>query len=363
MPKLPHNLSLGSRILEKPLIQGGMGVGVSLGNLAGAVMKEGGMGVISAAHPGYAHPDFSRDPVSCNVQAIFEEARRARAISQGRGLLGLNILCASQDYPLYVQAALEAGYDAILSGAGLPLQLPQLVRDKDICLAPIVSGGRAASLLCRHWKKHAGRLPDFVVCEGPCAGGHLGFSRKDLETGSAPDLADLVREVRASLVPFEQEAGRSIPVFAAGGIFDGQDMARMLEAGAVGVQMATRFIATPECDAHDAFKQALLKAEEQDIVLIDSPVGLPGRAVRNRMVQETRSGPDLPAGFHCLQCLKGCHLDRAGYCISQKLIQAVSGDTENGLVFCSTGAARLQKMESVHDIMQSVLKEAERSLA
>lgn len=363
MPKLPHNLPLGSRILEKPLIQGGMGVGISLGGLAGAVMKEGGMGVISAAHPGYRHPDFAESPTACSVQAIFEEAQKARAISQGRGLLGLNILCASQDYAAYVQAALEAGYDAILSGAGLPLQLPQLAAGADILLAPIVSGGRAASLLCRHWKKHAGRLPDFVVCEGPAAGGHLGFSRKSLEEGSTPALEDLVQDVKEALAPFEKEAGRRIPVFAAGGIFDGSDMARMLQAGASGVQMATRFIATPECDAHEAFKQALLQAEEQDIVLIDSPVGMPGRALCNRLVQTVRTEASAPAGFHCLHCLKGCHLQKAGYCISQKLIDAVAGDAENGLVFCSAGAARLQKMESVHDIMQSVLEEAERSLS
>ena len=232
------------RTLQLPIIQGGMGVGVSLSSLAGHVMKEGAMGVISAAHPGYRRPDFRKDSIAANCAAIHEECARARAISEGNGLLGINIMVASTDYDTYVRAAIDAGVDAIISGAGLPLHLPKLTKDSDVLLAPIVSSARAAHLILRTWDKHYQTCPDFIVVEGSEAGGHLGFSREELEEGRCQPLDAIVREVLGLLAPYEERYQKKIRVFAAGGIFDGNDIARMLRLGADVVKMATRFNAT-----------------------------------------------------------------------------------------------------------------------
>ena len=196
------------RTLQLPIIQGGMGVGVSLSSLAGHVMKEGAMGVISAAHPGYRRPDFRKDSIAANCAAIHEECARARAISEGNGLLGINIMVASTDYDTYVRAAIDAGVDAIISGAGLPLHLPKLTKDSDVLLAPIVSSARAAHLILRTWDKHYQTCPDFIVVEGSEAGGHLGFSREELEEGRCQPLDAIVREVLGLLAPYENATRR-----------------------------------------------------------------------------------------------------------------------------------------------------------
>ena len=193
---------LNGRILEVPIIQGGMGVGVSLSSLAGHVMKEGGMGVISAAHPGYARQDFRQDSIHANGEALKEACAKARAISGGRGLLGVNIMVASTDYDTYVKASVEAGADAIISGAGLPLHLPSLVEGSDILLAPIISSAKAAKLVLRYWDSHYSRTPDFIVIEGSEAGGHLGFRKEDLEAGTCQPLEEILTEVKQVCVPY-----------------------------------------------------------------------------------------------------------------------------------------------------------------
>lgn len=348
------------RTLQLPIIQGGMGVGVSLSSLAGHVMKEGAMGVISAAHPGYRRPDFRKDSIAANCAAIHEECARARAISEGNGLLGINIMVASTDYDTYVRAAIDAGVDAIISGAGLPLYLPKLAKDSDVLLAPIVSSARAAHLILRTWDKHYQTCPDFIVVEGSEAGGHLGFSREELEEGRCQPLDAIVREVLGLLAPYEGRYQKKIRVFAAGGIFDGNDIARMLRLGADGVQMATRFIATYECDAADSFKQAVLQCTKEDIRLIKSPAGLPGRALNTRFIRRVE-GQTICMN-DCLRCMKPCDPSHTPYCISEALITSVSRDAQDGVVFVGANAWRIDALLHVSQLLTQLKEEANASL-
>lgn len=354
-------VKLGSRFLEVPIIQGGMGVGISLGNLAGHVMKEKGMGVISAAHPGYRDPLFRQQPDIANINAICQEALKAREISQGNGLLALNIMVAGKQYAKMVQAAVDAKYDAIISGAGLPLQLPGLVGNNDILLAPIVSSGKALRLIATAWDRHYQRTMDFVVIEGYKAGGHLGFKKEDLMQGTCQELEDILKEVLEVLIPFEEKYQRRIPVFVAGGIFDGKDIAYYLSKGASGVQIGTRFIATYECDADPRFKQAILDCKKEDIVLVDSPTGFPGRGLLNPFMRKVKERGPISI-THCLECLTPCTPSHTPYYISEALIQAVKGNVNQGLVFVGENASRINTMTSVHQLMETLIDETNREL-
>ncbi len=348
-----NSVLIGSKVLEVPIIQGGMGVGISLGNLAGAVMKEGGMGVISAAHPGYRKKDFWQHSLACNIEALHEEIEKARKISEGKGVLGVNIMVASKDYEEYVKAAISAGADVIISGAGLPLQLPLIEGSEKIGLAPIVSSGRAARLILKSWERHAHRCPDFIVVEGSLAGGHLGFKKEEIESDKAKDLITLVQEVLAEVKPYEEAFQKQIPVFAAGGIYTHEDIKNMLSIGASGVQIATRFIATHECDADIAFKKKIIQSEKTEIELVKSPAGLPGRAVMTSFMEEVKQNRIPPR--HCVSCMKPCIPSTTPYCITDALIHAVQGDVENGLVFAGANAWRIQKIVSVHELMKELM--------
>lgn len=338
--------------LEIPLIQGGMGVGISLSGLAGAVMKEGGMGVISAAHPGYRKEDFWNNSTACNVEAIIEEAQKAKAMANGKGLCGVNVMVASRDYEAYVQASVKAGADAIISGAGLPLHLPEIVGDADILLAPIVSSGKAASLILRSWKRHSERIPDFMVIEGALAGGHLGFKKEELMEERYASLETILADVLDVLRPFEEEAKRKIPVFVAGGIYTKEDIQHYQLLGAYGVQMGTRFIATLECDADVRYKEMFVKAKQEDIVLVKSPAGLPGRAILTPFMKETAEKRMIPA--HCIGCMLPCKPDVTPYCISEALIHAVKGEVEQGLVFAGANAYRIEQITTVKQLIQEL---------
>ena len=253
-------LTLGKKTLSVPILQGGMGVGVSLGGLAGAVAACGGMGCISTADAGYREPDFARDPVRANHRALAAEIRKAKDLAKGAGMVAINAMVATQDYAAAIRTAVEAGVDAVVSGAGLPLELPGLVDTPDVAIAPIVSSGRAAKLILRRWAKAFGRTADFVVIEGCKAGGHLGFSEEELLAGACQTLDDILPEVLAEVRPYEAQFGHPIPVFVAGGVYTGADMAHFTKLGAAGVQLATRFIPTVECDAAQGYKDVLLKA-------------------------------------------------------------------------------------------------------
>ena len=333
-----------------------MGVGVSLGGLAGAVAACGGMGCISTADTGFREPDFLKNPFDANLRALKKEIRRAKELAHGAGMIAVNAMVATRQYAQAVQAAAEAGADAIISGAGLPLDLPGLVSRSDVALAPIVSSARAARLICRTWARHYHRAPDFIVIEGCRAGGHLGFAEQDLLDGTCQSLDEILPEVLAVVRPYAEEAGREIPVFVAGGIYTGGDMAHFTAQGAAGVQMATRFIATYECDASQGYKDVLIAAKEEDVRIIHSPVGMPGRALATPLVKQLEAGLRLPPR-HCSACIKTCVPSQILYCITHALIQAVEGNVEEGLFFCGANVGRLDRMMHVSELMDEVTRE------
>lgn len=349
-------MKLGNRELALPLIQGGMGVGVSMGGLAGAVAAEGAMGTLSTADAGWNEPDFAAHPQQANLRALRREVQRAKRLAAGAGLVAVNAMVATRQYADSVRTALEAGADAIVSGAGLPLELPALAEGFEALLAPIVSGPRAAQLICRTWAKRYGRVPDFVVLEGCQAGGHLGFEEADLLSGRCAPLSRLIPEVLAALRPFEEKFGRAIPLFCAGGVATGAEMARCTRLGAAGAQLATRFIATEECDASQGYKDVLLAARPEDLRIIHSPVGMPGRAVNSPLVQRLAAGMRQPPA-HCSGCIKSCRPAETPFCITHALIEAVKGNWEEGLFFSGSRVDLVDRMRTVPDLIDELMKE------
>ena len=341
-------LVIGDLTAKVPLIQGGMGVGVSLSSLAGAVAAEGGIGVISTAQIGYREPDFDTDPIVANLRAVKSEIRKARQMAKG-GILGVNIMVATRRYEDYVKAAVEAGIDLIISGAGLPMDLPKLAGAAKTKLAPIVSGVKSVQVIMRYWWKKYSRLPDALVIEGPLAGGHLGFHKEQLEDIEALHYDDEVKAIIEQVDAVAAEHGTDIPVIMAGGVYTRRDMEHYLEMGASGVQMATRFVTTYECDADDAYKQAYIDAKKEDIVIVQSPVGMPGRAILNPFMQKAKEGR-VPHG-KCHLCVSTCNPAETPYCITDALVNAAKGNIDNALVFCGVNAYRADKLEHVKDII------------
>lgn len=336
-------MNIGNLKVPVPVIQGGMGVGVSLSSLAGAVAAAGGVGVISTAQIGYRDPDFAKDPIGSNLKAIGEEVKKARTLAKN-GVIGVNIMVVTQQYQEYVKAAVEAGVDLIISGAGLPMELPGLVAGSDVKIAPIVSSKRALQVILRFWKKHYDRKPDLVIIEGPKAGGHLGFSREELTKYETENYDSVIEEILALTKP------EGIPVVVAGGVYTRQDMEHCLALGTNGVQLATRFVTTYECDAHPAYKQAYIDAKPEDIVIVKSPVGMPGRAIRNGFLEQVEQGNRFMKG--CRKCITTCDPKTVPYCITQALINAVEGRVEEGLLFCGSNAYLASKLEHVQEIME-----------
>lgn len=349
-------MKLGNRELALPLIQGGMGVGVSMGGLAGAVATKGAMGTLSTADAGWNEPDFAAHPQQANLRALRREVQRAKRLAAGAGLVAVNAMVATRQYADSVRAALEAGADAIVSGAGLPLELPALAEGFEALLAPIVSSPRAAQLICRTWAKRYGRVPDFVVLEGCQAGGHLGFEEADLLAGRCAPLSQLIPQVLAALRPFEEKFGRAIPLFCAGGVATGAEMAGCTRLGAAGAQMATRFIATEECDASQGYKDVILAARPEDLRVIHSPVGMPGRAVNSPLVQRLAAGLRQPPA-HCSGCIKSCRPAETPFCITHALIEAVKGNWEEGLFFSGSRVDLADRMRTVPDLIDELMKD------
>ena len=347
---MAERLKIGNKEVRYPLIQGGMGVGVSLSGLAGAVAREGGVGVISTAQIGFQDPGYEKDPLGANLRAVGTQIQKARQLAP-EGVIGVNIMVATKDYDRYVTAAAKAGVDLILSGAGLPMDLPALVEGYETAIAPIVSSARALHLICRRWNKTYGRLPDLVVVEGPLAGGHLGFSQEEARTLTAETYLPEVKKILELVRKLEQQSGRKIPVAAAGGIFEKADADPYFQVGVDAIQVASRFVTTYECDAHENFKKAYLAAGKDDITIIKSPVGMPGRALRNPWLQASQAGRTAFSG-RCYQCLQRCNRPDIPYCITKALLASVTGDTDHGLVFCGAMAWRQNKMEHVSDIVQ-----------
>lgn len=332
-----------------PVIQGGMGVGVSLSNLAGNVAKCGGIGIISTAQIGYQEEGFEEHPIETNLKAIEKHIKKAKEIAKG-GIVGVNIMVATKRYEDYVKAAVKAGADLIISGAGLPTMLPALVEKSKTKIAPIVSSIKSAAVICKLWDRKYKRCPDLVVIEGPKAGGHLGFSYEELEQITREQYEEEIKGILAVVEEYRKKYDYHIPVVIAGGIYDKEDMKHALELGADGVQAATRFVTAYECDASDAYKQAYINAGKEDIQIVKSPVGMPGRAVHNVFIDKAAQGK---MGLKkCRQCLERCNQKDIPYCITDALINAVKGNLEDGLIFCGENAWRAEKLEHVSDIME-----------
>lgn len=348
------SLKIGDILVKLPIIQGGMGIGVSLSSLAAAVANEGGIGIISGAQVGFKEDNFRKENNLANINGLIKEIRRAKELAPN-GLIGVNFLAATNNYADMVKTAVKEKVDLIISGAGIPKNLPELVMGSTTKIAPIVSSAKAAETIVKLWKKRYDRLPDLIIVEGPEAGGHLGFSKEDLVNNTARSIYDITKDIVDAMKKFEEEFSQKIPVIAAGGIFSGEDIKHALEIGASGVQMATRFVTTDECDAHENFKRAYINAKKEDIDLVVSPVGLPGRAIMNQFTDRVKAGTEKITS--CYNCLTGCSPKTAPYCITEALIASVNGDTENGLVFVGSNAYKLDKIKSVKQVIDEIKEE------
>ena len=347
-------LKIGNLVPKLPIVQGGMGVGISLSNLAGNVALNGGIGILSGVEIGFNEPDYYQNKKEANSRALRYHIKRAKEIAKG-GIIGINIMAVLNNFEEIVVEAVREKIDIIFSGAGLPLNLPSFTKGTDTKVVPIVSSDRAANLICKTWDKRYDVVPDAIVLEGPKAGGHLGFSKEELED-SSKDLECLLVEVLEGIKPYEEKYGRKIPVIGAGGIMNGKDIARLLKLGAAGVQLGSRFAATSECDASQAFKEAYVNAKEEDIVLINSPVGLIGRAINNKFIKDAKMGLRKP--IKCItNCLKPCKPTEVQYCIANALINAQKGNLNSGFVFAGANAYKIDKIIPVKELMEELVEE------
>ncbi|NOY37249.1 MAG: nitronate monooxygenase [Chlorobi bacterium] len=353
-----ESLYIGNLEASLPIIQGGMGVAVSLSGLASAVANEGGIGIISSAAIGMLVPDFSKNFREANERALRDEIRKARRMTDG--IIGVNIMVALTDFTDHLIVAVEEGADLIISGAGLPLKMPDIIiadkkAENKTKFVPIASSARAAKLIFSYWADHYGVIPDAVVVEGPKAGGHLGFKNSQISDKSF-SLEKLIPEVVSAMKPFEEQFGRSIPVIAGGGVYTGADMHKIMSLGAAGVQIATRLVPTYECDASEKFKEAYVNSKKEDLLIIKSPVGLPGRALRNKFLEDVESGKKTPVKCPW-QCIRTCDYTKAPYCISLALINASKGNLKNGFVFAGSNAYRTTKIQTVKAVLDEMIRE------
>ena len=322
-------VNIGDMTLDVPIIQGGMGVGISLGNLSGNVALNGGMGVISTAHPGYRADDFEKNPLEANKRELANEIKKAKEIAKGKGMVAINAMVAITDYAALVEVAVKSK------------------------IAPIVSSGKAAKLICKTWDRKFKVAPDFVVIEGSEAGGHLGFHKEDVLNKTTAKLVDIFKEVKETVQPFVEKYQKDIPIFVAGGVYDSEDIQKYLDLGADGVQMATRFICTEECDADIKYKQAFINAKKGDIEIVKSPVGMPGRAIMTKLTKRLKQDERIPVK-RCYNCLIPCDVKTTPYCISGALTNAAKGNLDEGLVFSGSNGYRNDKIISVKELMDEL---------
>ena len=346
------NFKIGDKLTRFPLIQGGMGVGISLGRLAGTVAKEGGIGIISTAQIGYREKDFDRNTEEANQRAIRSEMKKARGISPD-GIIGYNIMVALKEYASHVKAAVQAGADLIISGAGLPTELPALVSGSKTKIAPIVSTDKSAKVILKYWERKYKRTADLVVIEGPQAGGHLGFHKEELDSYTPEAYDNEIRKIVQTVKSYAAKFGTEIPVVAAGGIATHEDVKHVLALGVDGVQVATRFIPTEECDADIRYKEAHLKAKESDIAIVKSPVGMPGRAIMNKFMTRVMNGEQI-SHSPCHGCLVKCNPKEIPYCITDGLINAVKGNVDEGLLFCGAKAWKAEHLQTVQEVINDL---------
>jgi len=344
--------------IQVPIIQGGMGVRVSYSSLVSAVSNEGALGVIAAVGLGeevedkdLSYPERSRVSFTRSIRQTREKTKNP---------FGVNIMCVLTNYEELVNVAQNESVDVIISGAGMPLRLPALIKNTKTKLIPIVSSARAANIICSTWLRRYKRLPDALIVEGPLAGGHLGYSLAELEDKENISLENILSKVIGVAKGFES-GGIKIPVIAAGGIFDGNDIAKFIRLGASGVQMGTRFVCTHECDVAQEYKDAYLAAKQEDIVVIQSPVGLPGRVIRNEFVQRIMEGArvDFDCQYHCLYT---CDPQKVNYCIAKALLNASRGQMDKGFAMCGSNAYRIEKIVSVKELISELVLQTKASL-
>ncbi|HAH60412.1 MAG TPA: nitronate monooxygenase [Bacteroidales bacterium] len=347
-------LNIGGLFVPKPIIQGGMGVGISLSGLASAVANEGGIGVISVAGLGLIYKEPGIGFFENCITGLKTEIRNARKLT--RGIIGVNIMVALSNFDDMMLTSIEEKIDVIFCGAGLPLDLPKyLTPGSQTKLVPIVSSARAAALLCNKWLANYHYLPDAIVVEGPKAGGHLGFKPEQISDENF-SLEHLVPEVTKVVNEIARANGKTIPVIAAGGIYTGADIARIMELGASGVQMGTRFVTTLECDASSEFKQAYIDAGPEDVKIIKSPVGMPGRAINSPFLLAVEAGTRHPKVCP-VNCIRTCDIKTAPYCIIASLTSALRGNFNRGYAFAGSNVWRCDEVISVKDLFLKLDKE------
>lgn len=353
------SLKIGNYTVDMPIVQGGMGVRLSLSSLAAAVATEGGIGTISSIAlggvdaSGKAYEKISRD-------VLKQEIQRAKSLTSGH--LAVNIMNVLSNAADLVKTSVQEGIKFIVMGAGLPMKLPYIVEDRDVNLIPIISSARAASLILRTWDQRFNRTANAFILEGPLAGGHLGFSQDQLDHIDEYSLEKLLPPVLQAVKMYEDKYGAKIPIIVGGGIYDGKDIARMLSLGASGVQMGTRFVCTEECSVSPEFKQAYIDAKEEDIVIVKSPVGLLGRAIRNQFLKKLEGTEKLTIKCR-YKCLSVCQVAKAKYCIAKALFNSYLGDLDNGLIFCGKNAFRVDKITTVKEIFKELIDDLGNALS
>ena len=351
-------LRIGNWQADIPIVQGGMGVGISLSGLASATANAGGIGVIATAGIGQFEPDWDTNSMEADKRALRKVIQKTKAMTDG--IIGVNIMVAISDFDDLVQCAVDEEANLLFIGAGLPIRLPESLPLDNLGelptkFVPIVSSAKAAKIIFRSWAKQFNHIPDAVVVEGPLAGGHLGFRKENIDN---PDYAleKILPEVIAAIKPYEERFVKNVPVIAAGGIYTGADIHKFMQLGAQGVQMGTRFVATCECDASMEFKEAYLNCKKEDIIIIESPVGLPGRAIRDKFLERVSSG--VKETFKCpWKCLKSCDFENVPYCIALALTNAKKGDLENGFAFAGANAYLVDKIISVKELIETLVGE------
>jgi len=349
-----NNLKIGNLTARIPIIQGGMGVGISMSSLASAVANEGGVGVISCAGLGLIYRNTAKDYMEACIIGLREEIKKAREKSSG--IIGVNIMMALTNFGDMVKTSIAEKVDVIFAGAGLPMDLPKYITaDCTTKLVPIVSSARAAKIICEKWKTLYNYLPDLVVVEGPKAGGHLGFKANQIEDENF-SIQKLIPEVVREIAIFEEKYNQEIPVIAAGGIYTGEDVYNIMQLGAKGVQMSSRFVPTDECDADIKFKETYINANENDVEIIQSPVGMPGRALKGEFLEKVKQGLTAPKSCP-YNCLHTCDYKKVPYCIIVTLYNAYQGKMDKGYAFAGSNAYRATKISSVKEVVDSITSE------
>lgn len=346
-------LIIGDLKARIPLVQGGMGVGISLANLAGAVANEGGIGIISSAQIGFREKDFYENPLKANLRAIQKEFSKARKISP-EGIIGFNIMVALNHYKEQVMEAVKAGADIIISGAGLPIELPELIKGYKTKIAPIVSSKKSLEVILKYWDTRYKTTADMVVIEGPKAGGHLGFSKEEIVKYEKESYDNEVLKIKEVVQRYRKKYGKNIPVVLAGGIDKKQDVDHAFYLGMDGVQVGTALVTTEECDADIKYKQAYVDAEKEDVTIVKSPVGMPGRAIKNKFMAEVMEGKKF-SPKKCLGCLKKCNPSEIPYCITERLIKAAKGDVDHALMFCGEKSYEQKEISTVHQVVRRLM--------